>query len=76
MSRTPQQRLEQGCCPVHGIGMGQIGCWYYPPDAEAFTVVQCPRRDCRRLGKTSVPGGLVTLISPEIVDSLPVAWIK
>jgi len=56
--------------------MGQIGCWYYPPDAEAFTVVQCPRRDCRRLGKTSVPGGLVTLISPEIVDSLPVAWIK
>lgn len=24
-----ERRLDQGCCPVHGVGMPQVGQWYY-----------------------------------------------
>lgn len=61
-----QRRLDEGCCPIHGLGMGQIDVWYYivespPPlgvpmtEAQilqamkkrpAYTIVECPRKDC------------------------------
>lgn len=40
-------RFNQGCCPIHGLGMGQIDGWYYPENEKPFTIVGCPRRDCK-----------------------------
>lgn len=27
--RDRERRLEEGCCPIHGLGMGQVDGWYY-----------------------------------------------
>jgi hypothetical protein len=40
------KRLREGKCPVHGIGMGQVDSWYYPPNARPYTIAECPRKDC------------------------------
>jgi hypothetical protein len=39
-------RLNQGCCPIHGSFMSQVDGWYYPEDREPYTIVGCSRRDC------------------------------
>ena len=40
-------RLARGCCPVHGIGMSQVGGPVYPQDGSLdFVIVGCDRRDC------------------------------
>lgn len=52
-----QDRIDRGCCPIHGIPMGQIDSWYYPDDAPPYTIVGCPRRDCRvRASAQSIDG--------------------
>ena len=40
------RRLNTGCCPVHGVGMGQVDGWYYPEGEEPYTIVGCARKDC------------------------------
>jgi hypothetical protein len=45
------ERLANGCCPVHGIFMPQVGYWYQLPGAPWFTIVECPRRDCEQRAK-------------------------
>jgi hypothetical protein len=51
-------RLRDGRCPVHGLELLQVDGWWCPdhgPDEacpsgcrrEPFTVVGCPRGDCR-----------------------------
>jgi hypothetical protein len=53
-------RLRNGCCPVHGLGMPQIGRWFYPEEdgtISAFTYVGCPRKDCDIAAKQGHPWG-------------------
>ena len=42
-----RQRLEKGCCPTHGLWMSQIDGWYKPDSGRKYTIVGCPREDCR-----------------------------
>jgi hypothetical protein len=40
-----QARLDEGCCPIHGLDMGQVDVWYYivdspPPLGVPMTEVQ------------------------------------
>jgi hypothetical protein len=42
------ERLANGCCPVHGLFMPQVGSWYQRPGTAWFTIVECPRRDCQQ----------------------------
>jgi hypothetical protein len=40
-----QKRLDEGCCPIHGLGMGQVDVWYYivespPPLGVPMTEVE------------------------------------
>lgn len=51
------KRLEDGRCPIHGIGMVQVG-----QDGALFRV-ECPRADCNVQGTTHEPHGPVTLNS-------------
>ena len=48
-------RLDRGCCPIHGIGMGQIAGWWHPLDGPSFTLVACGRKDCDVICKASGP---------------------
>jgi hypothetical protein len=52
------RRLEDGRCPVHGIGMVQVGL------KNALFIARCPRSDRGIHGTASQPHGPVTL-SPE-----------
>jgi hypothetical protein len=36
------KRLKEGCCPVHGLVMGQAGL----SDDRSTFIMECPRRDC------------------------------
>jgi hypothetical protein len=44
------QRIERGCCPIHGIWMPQAANWADriggALDGAHVTIVKCPRRDC------------------------------
>jgi hypothetical protein len=42
--------------------MSQVAGWFYPVDEPHYTVVECPRRDCRILAKQSVNGGPCELL--------------
>jgi len=42
-----RQRLDKGCCPTHGLRMSQIDGWYQPASGRQYTIVGCPRKDCR-----------------------------
>lgn len=50
-------RLDRGCCPTHGIGMGQLAGWWYPLDEPPFTLVKCDRSDCDVICKSQGPEG-------------------
>lgn len=50
------ERLKNGCCPVHGIPMYQVGRWYKPlDDRPAYTIVACSRKDCEVIARESAP---------------------
>lgn len=40
------KRLNQGCCPIHGLFMSQVDSWYYPKTGKPYTIVGCPRKNC------------------------------
>ncbi len=44
------RRLNQGCCPIHGIWMPQVDRWQEriggALDGAQVTIVECPRKDC------------------------------
>lgn len=42
-----RERLAKGCCPTHGLFMSQVDGWYRLKSGKMYTVVGCPRRDCR-----------------------------
>jgi hypothetical protein len=42
-----RERLAKGCCPTHGLWMSQIDGWYQPKSGLQYTVVGCPRKNCR-----------------------------
>ncbi|MNR56650.1 hypothetical protein D3C85_1772630 [compost metagenome] len=42
---VPHSRLLAGCCPVHGMGMGQVGVWRQN-GVEGY-LVECFRKDCQ-----------------------------
>lgn len=39
-------RLNQGCCPVHGSWMSQVGGWCDVETDAPYTVVGCNRQNC------------------------------
>ena len=43
---TRRQRLLEGGCPVHGIGVTQTGDFYLKEDGSVFAIFSCPRNDC------------------------------
>lgn len=66
------ERLKDGCCPIHGIGMSQIGL--EGEGAEQRFLVGCPRKDCEIKGTSVEPFGPVelrpeyaTLIGPRAI---------
>jgi hypothetical protein len=68
------ERLKLGCCPVHGIYMSQIDSWYTDEKGKDYTIVGCPRRNCKIIAKAysfdgpwSLPENLLALLD----DSLP-----
>lgn len=42
------KRINKGCCPIHGIGMAQVGV----TRDRKYAIVECPRRDCSIKAKT------------------------
>jgi len=40
------ERLNKGCCPIHGSFMLQIDSWYYPEKGKPYTIVGCTRKNC------------------------------
>lgn len=40
-----RRRLLAGCCPVHGMGMGQVGLWSQNGVVVGY-LVECCRKDC------------------------------
>lgn len=67
-SRAAQDaRLDRGCCPIHGIATYQIGGWFEMQGSEAFTIVECPRKDCDFLGLAHTPDGPIVPVSREQV---------
>lgn len=58
-----EQRLDNGCCPVHGIPMYQAGGWYrLPGEEQAFTIVSCTRADCDVHSTETEPFGRAKLL--------------
>ena len=53
-------RLTRGQCPVHGIGMAQVGL---TADERTF-IAECPRGDCNIRAETPEPHGPLVLL-PE-----------
>jgi hypothetical protein len=51
-------RLNEGCCPIHGLFMTQIDSL-----TEYFSVVMCSRKDCGMMAIEREPGHVLTLIT-------------
>lgn len=70
-------RLARGCCPIHGLDMGQVSGWYETTLQPRFTVVKCPRKDCNEAFKAqgieSLAMGPFTKLSAEDYDVLMAA---
>lgn len=56
------ERLNKGCCPIHGIDMPQIG--HQGEGNARLLLVECTRRDCEIRGTSSQHDGPVELL-PE-----------
>jgi hypothetical protein len=67
--RDRKERLSRGCCPTNGLFMTQIGGWYQPKVGRQYTVVGCPRKNCRIRAKAfSFEGPWVLLGVNEQLD--------
>lgn len=65
------ERLDRGCCPVHGLYMSQIDGWYYTEDGRHVTIVDCPRGDCEdRWLATSAKGMPDPIILERYTDDM------
>jgi len=53
-------RLQRGACPIHGIGMSQVGM--IPARSGVLTEVECDRHDCDIRGTRTKVGQGVTLL--------------
>lgn len=53
-------RLNKGCCPIHGVDMPQIG--QIGEGASTCWLVACPRRDCEIQGTSLRHDGPVELL--------------
>jgi hypothetical protein len=40
-----RRRFLAGCCPIHGMGMGQVGLWRQKGQVVGY-LVGCCRSDC------------------------------
>jgi HNH endonuclease len=45
-------RLNQGCCPIHGVWMRSDGFLDDPEGKTSYTIVACGRKDCNARAKT------------------------
>src|SRR4051794_26306544 len=62
-----EERLRNGCCPIHGLVLTQVGTWYKRPAADReFTIVACPRKDCDVHAMQSDPAGLCELLFQNV----------
>jgi hypothetical protein len=43
---TRRQRLSNGGCPIHGVGVTQTGNFFVKADGTLFAIFSCPRGDC------------------------------
>jgi hypothetical protein len=58
-------RLRDGRCPTHGLGMGQVAGWYQPTDGSpAYTIEGCPRSSCDVRARAESIDGPHTLLPP------------
>lgn len=71
LTKAERERLDRGRCPIHGIGLTQIGGFYYRKDgSEAtykgsrrnFTLVGCPRKECEFTATAKRPSASVNPI--------------
>ncbi len=60
-AREHTRRLSEGCCPIHGTPMPQIGNDVI--DGQHVYVVGCPRKDCDVQATETEPYGPATLRS-------------
>jgi hypothetical protein len=58
------RRLEDGCCPVHGIGMPQVD--NVEVEGQHRYLVRCPRKDCGIQGTAAAHDGPVTLTQEHL----------
>jgi hypothetical protein len=58
------RRLENGCCPIHGIPMHQVGLTSQGDEDDVLYIAECDRKDCNIRGTTDEPFGPLTLL-PE-----------
>ena len=55
--KARRERLAQGCCPTHDLPMPQINVWYQLESGRQYTIVGCPRKDCRIRAKAYSANG-------------------
>lgn len=66
-------RLDRGCCPIHGLPLGQITRYFETPEGVAFAFADCPRRDCDVICKGFSAWGPFEEVSP---DNLPAEVVQ
>jgi len=66
------KRVDEGSCPIHGIGLTPTSGWHNADGTPAchhgpfpqYILVECPRNDCDIKAKATSPDGPVELL-PE-----------
>lgn len=53
------KRVHAGCCPVHGMGMGQVGLWR--ENGAVGYLLECFRSDCQVQAIQAKIGGQLQL---------------
>lgn len=57
-TKTRIARIATGRCPVHGLGMSQIGSFA----DDGFTLIGCSRKGCGIIGRAASPDAPVHLL--------------
>jgi len=67
------RRLDNGTCPVHGLGFGQIATSL---SDSRFTVGECPRKDCEILAvfEANPDGAIRHLLTREQLGEIEEIW--